>query len=292
MVYFTNTLVGGLQIGAIYALVALGFVLIFKSSQVINIAQGAVCMIGAFICWTFCGIMGLNFVLAFFLTIGVAVLLGWVIERLLIRPLIGQPLLTVIMMTIGLLIFLDGLGLAVWGPRQFSYPDIVTGVTYAGGICFSHQGLFNVAVVAAMFVIFALFYRYLRIGLSMRALADDQQAAQSVGIKVSTVYRMSWIIACVTAAVGGILLAFLLSVTIVLTDIGIMALPAVIVGGMDSILGALIGGLIIGVLQDMSGAYLDPIIIGTKEIAPYVVLLLIIIFKPFGLFGLKRIERI
>jgi len=290
--YFGNSLISGINLGLIYAVIALGFVLIFKCSGVLNMAQGSLCMLGAFMCYTLCGMLGLNFYLAIFLTLILSLPLGWLIERLILRPLIGQPTFTVLMVTIALLVFFEGFCLAVWGAKYYGYPEMFGGVTHVGGLDFSHMGLFSTGVCIVLFGAFVVFYRRFRIGITMRALADDEQAAQSVGIKVSTTYRMSWMISCVCASVGGILLAYLVCIHPWLGLVGLRAIPAVIVGGLESVPGALVGGLIIGVLEAISGAYLDPILSGVKEVAPFVVLVLILIFKPFGLFGLERIERI
>lgn len=283
----------GLSVGAVYGLVALGFVLIYKSSRVLNIAQGELVLVSAFICYFFSVQLGLPFYLAVVLTIGLSFLLGRLIERLLLRPMIGQPLLAVIMMTIGLGFVLSSIVMAIWGADFFIYPQYLpTQVIKVGVIVISQEYLWSLTIALLMLAVFALFFRYTGLGLEMRAVADDEQAALSMGIDVRRIYGMAWGISCVASALAGIALGTIMAVFYYLSFVGLKAIPAVIVGGLESIPGAIIGGLIIGLLENVAGLYVDPILAGIKEVFPYFILIIVLLVRPHGLFGEKRIERI
>ena len=294
-----ETVIYGLVVGAVYGVVALGFVLIYKSSSVLNLAQGALLMLGGFIClqisqWLPGGVW--FFILAVFLTILIAALLGFSIERLALRPLIGEPLISVIMMTIGLNVLLGGIGYAIWGSGNFPYPaDIIPiGSVSILGTPISYKYVFSLIIALLSVVFFVLFFQFTRSGIAMRATADDQLAAQSLGISTSQIFRNAWAIGCITAAIGGIIIGFLIGLNSYSTPVlGLKVLPVVLLGGLDSIPGAIIGGLIIGVTENLAGAYLDPIVGGgMRDLFPYILIMIILMVKPYGLFGWVRIERI
>jgi branched-chain amino acid transport system permease protein len=284
------------MVGAVYALVALGFVLIYKSSRVLNLAQGEFLMVGAYIgwqFWTFLGRAGLPLWLAFPATFIVAFLLGLLVERLLLRPMIGQPLVSVIMMTIGLMFLLRGVTILIWGGPTKGYqpPILPEAGLQLGAINISLEYVWSFVVALVLFGGFTLFFKYTRMGLAMRATGEDEQAAQSVGISPRTVYAASWAIAALVATVGGIFLGSIIGLSPFLSEVGLATLSVPLVGGLESVLGAMIAGPIIGVAQNLS-SYVDWTGGGAKEVAPFVIMVIILLIRPYGLFGLERIERI
>ena len=293
MEFATNLLVSGLTIGMVYGLVALGFVLIYKATGVLNVAQGEILMFGAFICYSLGVQLNFPFWLAIPLTLFFAFFLGLLIEWLFLRPMIGQSILAVVMMTIALISILKGVVLIIWGPVNLSYPPYLPKEPIHIGALAIAQVNFWGFIIAIFWLFFCLgFFRYTKIGTAMRAVADDQQAAQSVGVSIKRVFGISWAISCSTAAIGGIILATMLSVVVTISDVGLASITAVLVGGLESLGGAILGGLLIGIAQMFCDGYLGEFISGIGEIAPYVILLLILLIKPYGFFGLKKIERI
>ncbi|MBU0513586.1 MAG: branched-chain amino acid ABC transporter permease [Proteobacteria bacterium] len=283
----------GLVVGSIYALVALGFALIYKSTSILNLAQGEFLMVGAYVCLAVIVDFKLPFVVAFLMTMAVAVLVGLAVERLVLRPMIGEPIISVIMVTIGLAYVLKGLLIMQWGNDTKPFPKVVdVDPLQLGGVSIDLVEASAVVVAVVLLILFLLFFKYSRTGVFMRATANDQQAAQSMGISVKRVFAMSWCIAAVVSAIGGIVISFKLNVGLPLAEFGLKCLPAVILGGLDSILGAVIGGLSLGILQEVGGAYLDRFIPAVKEVFPFVILVLVLIIRPYGLFGTKEIERV
>lgn len=283
----------GIANGAIFALVALGFVLIYKSSDVINFAQGELLLIGAYLTYTMVEMFGLWWPIGVVIAVVLAAAVGVVIEQLVLRPLIGEPAISVIMVTIGLSSLLRAIVGAIWGvtPRpapQFLPTDTVTILGANVGV----DRIWAFGLAIALFALLTLFFRFSREGIAMRAVADDQQAALSMGISVKKVWAVAWAIAAITAAVGGILLMSIFGgVSGTIGRVGLLVFPVVILGGLDSIPGAIIGGLIIGLLQSFAGGLLPPEW-GLGEVAPFIILLLILLVRPYGLFGQRIIERV
>ncbi len=290
---FIQLALSGIANGAIFALVALGFVLIYKSSDVINFAQGELLLIGAYLTYAMVEQFGLWWPAGVIVAVVLAAIVGVLIEQLVLRPLIGEPVISVIMVTIGLSSLLRAIVGAIWGvtPRpapQFLPTDTVTIL----GANISVDRIWAFALAITLFVILTFFFRYSREGIAMRAVADDQQAALSMGISVKKVWAVAWAIAAITAAVGGILLMSIFGgVSGTIARVGLIVFPVVILGGLDSIPGAIIGGLIIGLLQSFAGGYLPPEW-GLGEVVPFIVLLLILLVRPYGLFGQRIIERV
>lgn len=283
----------GLAVGAIYGLSALGFVIIYKSTGILNVAQGGLVMLGSFLCYTFSVTIGLPLWLSFIAAMATAFLLGLIIDRILFRPMIGQPLLGVVMMTIALLSVVEGMTTLIWSVNYYNYPSVFPEMPIEfRGIIMSHEYVWAIGICLFFFLLFGLFFRYTRTGLKMRAVSEDQQAAQAAGVGVKTVFSLSWAIGTAIAASGGIILGLISMVYFGLSFIGLKALPVVILGGLESLPGAILGGLIIGVLENIAGIYLEPYLSGIKDVAPFVVLMIILLIKPHGLFGLKTIERI
>jgi len=290
--FFMQMLLSGLSMGSIYALVALGFVLIYKATSILNLAQGEFLMVGAYICLSITLDFGLNFIASFMLTMVFSVILGLAVERLVLRPLIGEPIISVIMVTLGLTYILRGLVIMIWGNdiRQFNiFPEQPVDFW---GVKLTYLYLYSLGISLILLTVFAIFFKYARTGIFMRAVADHQTAAQSMGISVKGVFAMSWCIAAVVSSIGGILVGNIAGVGVDLSYIGLKVLPAVILGGLDSILGAIIGGLIVGVLEFLSAGYLDPYIPAINEVFPFIVLVLVLMIKPYGLFGIEEIERV
>lgn len=290
--FFMQFFLSGLSMGSIYSLVALGFVLIYKSTSILNLAQGEFLMVGAYICLSMTIDFGLNFYASFAITMVFSVGLGMAVERLILRPLIGEPIISVIMVTLGLTYVLRGLVIMIWGNdiRQFNvFPESPLDLW---GVKLSYLYLWSMGVSFFLLTFFALFFKYARTGIFMRAVADHQTAAQSMGISVKRIFAISWCIASVVSSIGGILVGNIAGVGVDLSYIGLKVLPAVIFGGLDSILGAIIGGLIVGVLEFLSAGYLDPYIPAINEVFPFIILVLVLMVKPYGLFGTEEIERV
>jgi branched-chain amino acid transport system permease protein len=290
--FFMQFFLTGLSMGSIYALVALGFVLIYKSTSILNLAQGEFLMVGAYICLSLTLDLKLNFLASFAVTMVFSVILGLLVERLVLRPLIGEPIISIIMVTIGLTYILRGAVIMVWGNdiRQFNiFPETPIDLW---GVKITYLYLWSMGISLTLLSFFAVFFKYARTGIFMRAVADHQTAAQSMGISVKRVFALSWCIAAVVSAIGGILIGNIAGVGVELSYIGLKVLPAVIFGGLDSILGAIIGGLVVGLLEFLSAGYLDPYIPAINEVFPFIVLVLVLMIRPYGLFGIEEIERV
>lgn len=291
---FLQLIMSGILTGGIYALIALGFVVIYKATGVFNFAQGELVMVSAYICWALIVQFGVPLWISFLLTFAIAAGIGLTVERFALRPMIGQPLLAAMMITLALIAVLDGIVTVIWGSRQEVLPDFFPREPlHLGSVMISQQLLMGFGIAVALFVAFVLFFQRTKIGLGMRATAEDHQVSMSLGIKVSTSFAMSWVIACIVAAVGGILLGSVNGVNMNLAFLGLKAFPVVILGGLDSIPGAIVAGLIVGVLEKLATGYIDPLVGGGfAEIFPFIILLFVLMVRPYGLFGTKKIERI
>ncbi|MDP9265328.1 MAG: branched-chain amino acid ABC transporter permease [Chloroflexota bacterium] len=286
--------VGGVAIGGVYSLIALGFVLIYKATDVLNLAHGELLLVGAYVSYGLISQVGLPIPAALLGTFAFAIVLGLAIERLALRPLIGEPIISVIMVTIGLSILLRALVVLVWGSEYRAYPPVLpTETVRFGPIALNEVFIWSFVIAAALVALFGALFRYTKLGIAMRAVADDQQAALSMGINVRSVFAVSWVIAALVASVGGVLLATIQGVGLLLATLGLKALPVAILGGLDSIAGAAVGGIVVGILETLSAGYLDiPLGGGVRDVAPFVFLVLVLLVKPYGLFGKARIERV
>jgi branched-chain amino acid transport system permease protein len=295
MTFFLQLAVTGFALGMIYALVAIGFVIILKCSDAFNLAQGHFVMIGGYLGYTFLVTFGLPIWATLILAIAVAIIMGLLIERLMLRPLMGQSDLAVIMMTIALFTVLEGLATLIWGGEYKTYHGLLPTLNLKlGQISIPPESLIGLLVSFFCVTMLLLLFRYTKIGLAMRATAEDLQVVQSVGIRATTVYAVSWVIACVVGVIGGILLGGVSGVTTHMSEIGLKAFAVVLLGGVNSIGGAIIAGIILGVLENVAAGYLDPLLPGggLAQVFPFLVMIIVLIFKPHGLFGLVRIERI
>lgn len=297
MSYFFQLVVSGIVVGSIYALSGLGFVLIYKSSRVLNIAQGQIIAAGAFITYALTVWAHVPIYLSLLLSMIITFFLAMSVERIFLRRLIGEPIISVIMVTIGLMSILDGLiYLTPFGAENFSFPEFLpkTPIAY-GGVSISWTQLVGVVLTFILIAAFSWFFKRSTLGISMRAVSDDQLASMSIGISVPKVFGLAWATAGLSAAAAGSVIGNITGLNFdTLHAFGIIVFPVVILGGLDSILGAVVAGIIMGLIQQFASGYLDGNwgLYGTAQVLPYIILLLILLFKPHGLFGINEIERV
>jgi branched-chain amino acid transport system permease protein len=294
MELFLMTITTGIMVGGIYALVALGWVLIYKCSGVLNLAMGEMTLIGAYVSLSFYS-MGIPFLTALLISLIIGFILGILTERIFLDKLIGEPVLTVIMVTVGLSFFFKGMVELIWGTdtRVFTPPVFSIEPIHIGPVIVGQAYLWSFVAAIILLIIFVCFFKYTQWGLAMQATADDEMAALSIGVSARFVYAAAWAIAFMAAGVGGTLLGNINGLNISVGYLGLLVLPAVVLGGLNSVPGAIVGGITIGILQNLCGAYLDRYFPGgIKEIAPFVFMAVFLLFKPHGLWGWERIERV
>jgi branched-chain amino acid transport system permease protein len=309
MAFFLETLLGGLMAGMLYSLVALGFVLIYKASGVFNFSQGAMVLFAAlamarFAEW-FPGLTGIdnmvvNNILAFLAAGALMFVVAWLIERLVLRHLVNQEGTTLLMATLGIGYFLDGMGQTIFGSDIYSInigmpkePIFAFESVFPGGILINKEDLYAAMIAAVLVVLLSVFFQKTKTGRALRAVADDHQAAQSIGIPLNHIWVIVWCVAGVVALVAGMIWGSKLGVQFSLTTVALRALPVVILGGLTSVPGAIIGGLIIGVGEKLSEVFLGPYVGGGIEIwFAYVLALIVLMIRPQGLFGEKIIDRV
>lgn len=294
MELFIQLLITGILVGSIYALVALGWTLIYKCSGVLNLAMGELTLIGAYVCLTFYQ-WHVPFILALFFTLVIGFALGLLTEHLFLRPMIGEPILSVIMVTVGLSFFFKGIVELIWGTNTVVFSPSVFPMepTVIGKIVIGQVYLWAFIAALILLIGFVSFFKFTKWGLSMQATADDEMAALSLGVNAKVVYALAWGIAFMSAGVGGTLLGNINGLNISVGYIGLLVLPAVVLGGLNSIPGAIVGGLMIGVLQNLADGYLSRYTPGgVKDVFPFAVMVIILLFKPSGLWGWRRIERV
>jgi branched-chain amino acid transport system permease protein len=291
----TQLLVNGVIVGALYGVVAMCFVLIYKSTQIVNFAQGEFLLIGAWVCFHLLTAFSLPFWVGFPLTLVFMMLFGILLQVVVLRPMIGKPIISVIMMTIGLTMFFHSLMAALFGGWARSFPEVFSSRSVnILGLQVQTAYMMSLIVSVIIMVGFYYFFKYSRMGLAMRATAFDQQVAQSLGVSVKQVFAMAWAISAVVSAVAGVVVAMVNGVSSALSFFGIKVFPAVILGGLDSIVGAIVGGLTIGILENLA-EFLDSQFFQVGNmytIAPFYILVIILMIKPYGLFGTKKVERI
>lgn len=295
MTLFLQLLINGLIVGALYGVVAMSFVLIYKASRIVNFAQGEFLLIGAWTCWWLLTSWQLPFWIGFPITLAFMMAFGIILQVVVLRPMIGEPIISVIMVTIGLSLFFQALMKWMFGVFAKPFPPIFASPT-VNIFGLDVQTVYVVSLVISLAIMagFGWFFKFSRMGLAMRATAFDQQVAQSLGISVRQVFAASWAISAMVSAVAGVVVGVVNGVSSALSFFGIKVFPAVILGGLDSIVGAVIGGLIVGVLENLAH-YVDSQWLNwgnMYEIAPFYVLIAILMVKPYGLFGTKDIERV
>ena len=285
----------GLIVGTLYGVVGMCFVLIYKASQIVNFAQGEFLLIGAWVCWWLLTKYHLPFVWGFLATLAFMMIFGFLLQVIVLRPMIGEPVISVIMMTIGLSIFFQALMKWIFGVLPQPYPPVFA-VKSVNVLGLEVQTVYLMAMAVSLIIMvgFAWFFKMSRMGLAMRATSYDQQVAQSLGISVRQVFALSWAISAMVSAVAGVVVGVVNGVSSALSFFGIKVFPAVILGGLDSIVGSVLGGLIIGVLENWA-QFADSQFLkwgNLYEIAPFYVLIVILMIKPYGLFGKRDIERV
>jgi branched-chain amino acid transport system permease protein len=297
MSYFFQLVVSGIVVGSIYALSALGFVLIYKSSRVLNIAHGQIIAAGAFVTYALTVWLGIPIYISFLMSLIITFFLAMSVERIFLRRLIGEPIISVIMVTIGLMSILDGIiYLTPFGAENFSFPEFLPKTPIAlGGVSISWTQLVGVIITAILIAGFTWFFKRSTLGISMRAVSDDQMASMSIGISIPKVFGLAWATAGFSAAAAGGIIGNITGLNFdTLHTFGIIVFPVVILGGLDSIFGAVVAGIIMGLIQQFAAGYLDGHwgLYGTADLLPYIILLILLLFKPHGLFGIHEIERV
>jgi len=287
-------LTNGIMIGLMYALIALGFVLIYKATDAINFAQGEFVMFAAFLAAAAAEMAGVPFWLSSLIAIGGMVALGFGLERVVLRPLIGRPVIAVVMATIGLAAVLRGTATMAFGAGTRAIVMPVSDEPFElGAMMLPPVQLVGAGVSLVFLAGFTWFFLKSRTGIAMRAVADSQQVAMAMGINVRRYFALAWAMAGIVSALGGIVWGTMLGVDNQLALVGLKVFPVVILGGLDSIMGAVIGGLIVGIIENFAAGYLDPYFGGgTKDFAPYVLMILVLMIRPEGMFGRRRIERV
>jgi branched-chain amino acid transport system permease protein len=297
MSYFFQLVISGIVVGSIYALSALGFVLIYKSSRVLNIAHGQIIASGAFITYALTVWAGVHIAISFILSMIITFFLAMSVERVFLRRLIGEPIISVIMVTIGLMSIIDGIiYMTPFGSENFSFPEFLPKTPLMfWGVSISWTQLVGLIITFIMIGGFTWFFKASTVGISMRAVSDDQFASMSIGISVPRVFGLAWATAGLSAAAAGGIIGNITGLNFdVLHSFGIIVFPVVIVGGLDSIFGAIVAGIIMGLIQQFAAGYLDGNwgLFGTANVLPYIILLIILLIKPHGLFGIHEIERV
>ncbi|UCG06177.1 MAG: branched-chain amino acid ABC transporter permease [Desulfobacterales bacterium] len=297
MSYFLQLVASGIVVGSIYALSGLGFVLIYKSSRVLNIAHGQIIAAGAFITYALTVWGGIPIYISFLMSLIITFFLAMSVERVFLRRLIGEPIISVIMVTIGLMSILDGLiYMTPFGAENFSFPEFLPKTPISlGGVSISWTQLVGVIITVILIVGFTWFFKRSTLGISMRAVSDDQMASMSIGISIPKVFGLAWATAGFSAAAAGGIIGNITGLNFdTLRAFGIIVFPVVILGGLDSVFGAVVAGIIMGLIQQFAAGYLDGNwgLSGTADLLPYIILLIILLFKPHGLFGIHEIERV
>jgi branched-chain amino acid transport system permease protein len=290
MTEFIQYVIGGLAIGSVYGLVALGFVLVFKSTDVFNFAQGDLLVVGAYLMFTMVTTLSLPVVPALIIVVASAAILGVILQLVLFRPLIGRPLLTVVMVTIALSLVIRAVIVIIYGPQERTLEATLPSDSLAVlGLRISTLDLIVMGITAACVLAFAVFFRKTSLGLQMRATAENVEAAMLSGIDSNRVFLVAFAIGTATAALGGALMGNLQAVQPQLSALGLLAVPAAVIGGLTSIPGALVGGLIIGVVQQLSVGYISG---QAANVGVYVILMIVLLLRPFGIFGKPTVERV
>ena len=293
--FLIQLLVNGLVVGTLYGVVAMSFVLIYKATQVVNFAQGELLLIGAWVCWALLTKFHVPFWLGMPLSLVFMFIFGIAVQVIVLRPMIGEPIISVIMVTFGFASVVRGVLNMTWGSDTRPFPALFASEPFRiGPIAISPVHLWSFVTVVLLLAAFSLFFKFSLLGTAMRATADNQQVAQSLGISVKTVFAMAWAISATVSAVAGVVVAVVNGVSSGLSAYGIKVFPAAILGGLDSIGGAVLGGIIIGLLENIA-QFVDSEYLhwgNLYEIAPFYVMILILMIKPYGLFGTEDIERI
>lgn len=280
----------GLVSGAAYGLIAMGFALVYKSTGVVNFAQGELVMLTAYIAFSLSNHFHLSFLPLVLVTVPISMAVGLVLERVFIRPMLGEPVFAIVMVTVGLAVILRGITIMAWGSEPYNFDaGIPTGVVRVAGIPFYQAQLYLIAALLLAALGAYLFMRFSRIGIAMRAVAAHETAALLMGVSVSRIHAFAWMISAGLAAITGILFAANFKLAPDLWFQGLKSFPAVILGGMDAVVGSALGGIVIGVIESLTQGYIGQ---GMREIAGFIVIIVVLMLRPYGLFGSRDIERV
>lgn len=290
MSYLGNLIFSGIVVGALYGLLAMGYAIIYKVSRVVNFAQGEIMLLIAYIAYETALRTDTSQPLILVSVLFGSILTGLLIERLIVRPMLGQPIFSLVMMTIALAVLIRAVAGLVWGREPFRFPGTRSGAPWEiGGVYVEPMQLVVLAIYVAACIAIWAFLRFSIVGIAMRATASDSTVSLLMGISVSRLYRAAWVISALLAGMAGLLFAMIYHVGSDISHMGIRAFPATILGGLDSVLGSALGGLIIGVVENLAGGYIGS---GYKEIAGFAVIVIVLMIRPYGLFGQKDVERV
>lgn len=287
---FALLVASGLVTGAAYGMIAMGFALIYKATGVVNFAQGELVMLTAYVAFSIANVLDLGFWPLMAVTIPVAMVIGLALERVFIRPMLGEPVFAIVMVTIGLAVILRGVTIMIWGPDPYDFTaGLSRDVILIGPLPFYPAQLYAMGCLALLVGLAYVLLRYSRVGIAMRAVAANEKAALLMGVSVKRIHAIAWSLSAAIAAMAGVLFAANFKLGPDMWFQGLRTFPALILGGLDSLIGAAIGGLVIGVVENLAQGYLGQ---GLREIAGFVVIVLILMVRPYGLFGSRDIERV
>ena len=294
MAEFLQATIAGIGMSAVYALGALGFALIFKCSHVFNLSHGMMMMAGGFFALTFNVALGWPLWLSLIAALILGAIMGWGLQYIFIRPLLGQPLITTLMVTIAMLLIVKGLVLAGWRYRSYIPTGSIIPIETLriGETTFSADYLSAIMIALIAFAGIIVFFRFTKQGITLRANAEDEQLAESMGVRVRAVTGFAWMLAGMAAVLGGLALGSINSINYMSGEIAIKVLPVVVIGGLESIPGCIVGGLLLGLSEMYTGTYLEEFLVGFKDVMPYIIMTLMLLIKPYGIFGEVRIERV
>lgn len=290
MDYFLQLVISGLAVGMIYSFIGMGFAMIYRATGVVNFAQGEMMMLVAYIAFTLSGTLKMGFWPMLLCTIILAMLIGLVLEVLLIRPMLGQPVFSIVMVTIGLSVILRSVVVLIWGADPMPMDvGLSTEIVRIGPAGLYQAHLYGTGLMGVVLLGLWAFFRYSRVGIAMRATANVQTAALLMGINVKRIFALSWALSAGLAAIAGVLVGVIYDINPGMWGTGLRSFPAVILGGLDSVFGAALGGALIGVVENLSEGYIGR---GMKEIAGFLLILVVLMVRPYGLFGKPDIERV
>ncbi len=290
MNYFLNLLMSGLVIGSLYGLIAMGFAMVYRATGMVNFAVGEVMMMTAYISYNLAQVPGLGFTGVFLAMLPISMLLGWVIERVFIRPMLGEPMFSRVMVTIGLAVVIRSAVILIWGVEPQPYPRLLGDeVIRVGELALYPSQIFSLCILALLCLLMWAFFRHSRGGIALRATSNNETTALLMGINVNRISGIAWALSSFFSAMAGLAFCLMFALEPEISHMGLRGFPATILGGLDSVVGGAFGGLVIGVAENMAGGYLGR---GLKEIAGFVLIVVVLMVKPYGLFGQREIERV
>lgn len=290
MSYFLNLLMSGLVIGSLYGLIAMGFAMVYRATGMVNFAVGEIMMMTAYISYNLAQVPGLGFTGVFLAMLPISMLLGWVVERVFIRPMLGESMFSRVMVTIGLAVVIRSAVILIWGVEPQPYPRLLGDeVIRLGGLALYPGQIFSLCILAVLCLVMWAFFRHSRVGIAMRATSNNETTALLMGINVNRISGIAWALSSFFSAVAGLAFCLMFALEPEISQMGLRGFPATILGGLDSVVGGAFGGLVIGVAENMAGGYLGR---GLKEIAGFVLIVVVLMVKPYGLFGQREIERV